>query len=233
MLRDTQHVMGCAIAATDGVVGEVEDFYFDDQEWTLRYLVVATGAWLKRRKVLISPHSLGRPQWQRQLLPASITIEQVKSSPDIDTNKPVSRQHESLFLSHYQYPHYWEGAGPLSVGPNPNGQSLDAQFGWSDAHFSRAVAARDTASVSDAGEHLRSRNAIQGYSVRARDADIGQIHGLLFEEDDWAIRYLVIQTGHIGCRSSRIISPYSFMLIDQHQLIRINKIIFTGLQGIY
>lgn len=60
MIRSVQNVMGCSIGATDGEVGEVADLYFADQQWTIRYLVVETGAWLDRRKVLISPQSIGR-----------------------------------------------------------------------------------------------------------------------------------------------------------------------------
>jgi hypothetical protein len=191
--------MGCSIGATDGEVGEVEDLYFDDQQWTIRYLVVETGAWLDRRRVLLSPQTIGRPDWDRKLLPASITTEQVKDSPEIDPNKPVSRQQESLILSHYRYPCYWEGAGPLTVGPNPTVQPPGSQFGWSDEHFSRAIAAREQHTehgAADAEQHLRSYNAVHHYSVRARDGDIGQVHGILFADDDWIIRYLIVQTGH-------------------------------------
>lgn len=199
MIRNVQNVMGCSIGATDGEVGEVADLYFDDQQWTIRYLVVETGAWLDRRKVLVSPQSIGRPDWDRKLLPASITTEQVRHSPEIDTNKPVSRQHETLFLSHYRYPRYWESAGALTVGPSPTVQPPDSQFGWSDEHLSRAIAAREHHTeygVPDSEEHLRSYNAVRDYSIRASDGDIGQIDGILFADDDWIIRYLIVRTGH-------------------------------------
>ena len=81
MIRSVEDVMGCSIGATDGEVGEVEDLYFDDQDWTIRYLVVETGSWLDRRKVLVSPQSIGRHDWDRKLLLASITTEQVRHSP--------------------------------------------------------------------------------------------------------------------------------------------------------
>ena len=64
------------------------------QAWVVRYLVVDTGSWLSSRKVLISPIALGQPKWPEKVLPVPITKEQVKNSPDIDTEKPVSRQHE-------------------------------------------------------------------------------------------------------------------------------------------
>ena len=93
-----------AIHATDGTIGHVQDFYFDDEAWVIRYLVVDTGTWLSSRKVLISPVAIGRPNWIEKILPVSITKEQVKQSPDIDTDKPVSRQNEVEYLGYYGYP---------------------------------------------------------------------------------------------------------------------------------
>ena len=59
MLRNVKDLRGYAIRATDGVIGKVDDFYFDDEDWGVRYLVVDTGNWLSGRKVLISPIAIG------------------------------------------------------------------------------------------------------------------------------------------------------------------------------
>ena len=195
MFKNAQDLTGCAIGATDGVVGEVEDLYFDDQQWTVRYLVVVTGAWLNARKVLIHPRSLGPADWSRRLLPAEITMQQVRGAPDIDTNKPVSRQHETLFLSHYRHPRYWQSAAVPTITANPSVQTLDPQLGWSQEQFARAVNAQDQGREGSE-QHLRSSHAVLNYAVRAEDADIGHVQGLLFAEEDWAIRYLVVRTGH-------------------------------------
>ena len=97
----------------------MKDFYFDDLAWVVRYLVVETGSWLSSRKVLISPIAIGHPDWAERVLPVSITKEQVKNSPDIDTDKPVSRQHEMQYLGYYGYPSYWGGAGLWGSGAYP------------------------------------------------------------------------------------------------------------------
>ncbi|HSY27923.1 MAG TPA: PRC-barrel domain-containing protein, partial [Burkholderiaceae bacterium] len=94
MLRSMNDLKDYTIHATDGNIGHVKDFYFDDKRWVIRYLIVDTGSWLSSRKVLISPIAIGKPNWRERMLPVSITKEQVKNSPDIDTAKPVSRQHE-------------------------------------------------------------------------------------------------------------------------------------------
>jgi hypothetical protein len=101
MLHNSQYLEGCAIGATDGPIGEVKDLYFDDEAWVIRYLVVSTGSWLSHRKVLISPYAISQPQSDQGLLSARLTKEQVKNSPDIDTDKPISRQYETQYLKYY------------------------------------------------------------------------------------------------------------------------------------
>jgi len=63
MLRSTQDLEHYSIGATDGDIGQVKDFYFDDDAWVVRYLVVDTGTWLTGRRVLVSPISLREPDW--------------------------------------------------------------------------------------------------------------------------------------------------------------------------
>jgi hypothetical protein len=93
MIRSVKDLEGFAIGATDGTIGKVTDFYFDDESWVIRYVVVDTSAW-PGREVLLSPNSMGEPDWGRQVLPVTITKEQVKHSPGVDTDHPLSRQHD-------------------------------------------------------------------------------------------------------------------------------------------
>ena len=58
MLRSAKQMFGYAIEARDGRIGKVEDFYFDDTAWRVRYLIGETGGWLTRKAVLISPAAL-------------------------------------------------------------------------------------------------------------------------------------------------------------------------------
>ena len=61
-LRDLEH---WAVLSSDGHdLGTIEDFYFDDERWTIRYVVVKTGRWLTGRTVLLSPmtRSKSRPR---------------------------------------------------------------------------------------------------------------------------------------------------------------------------
>ena len=121
MLRDTQDLDDFRIGASDGPIGHVHDLFFDDVAWVVRYLVVETGGWLSNRKVLISPIAIENSDWDRKLLRVSLTRDQVRRSPNVDTQLPVSRQNELEILAHYGYPGYWEGAGLWGEGHFPRG----------------------------------------------------------------------------------------------------------------
>ena len=115
MLQNTKHLKGFVIRATDGDLGTVNELYFDDESWAIRYLTVETGGWLEDRQVLISPYSIKGVDWQGKRLDVALTKKQVENSPDINTHMPVSRQEEATYLGYYQYPYYW--GGPYLWGP--------------------------------------------------------------------------------------------------------------------
>ena len=92
MHRNVNSLIGSRMVASDGEMGKVEEFYFDDQVWIIVYFVVKTGNWLSSRKVLISPYALIRGTHRSDTFPVNLTREQIKNSPDIDTELPVSRQ---------------------------------------------------------------------------------------------------------------------------------------------
>jgi hypothetical protein len=196
MLRSMKELETCAISATDGILGTPKDFYFDDEAWVIRYLVVETG-WSTRRRVLISPISMGKPNWATKTLPLSLTQQQIKDSPDIDTDKPVSRQQEMGYLGYYGYGAYWGGGGLWGAAIYPD----TLQSGLS----ARGPAGKQTHEHDDA--HLRSGNAVMRYYVHAADGDIGHVQGILVNEDSWAIQYLVINTSNWWLGHQVIIAP--------------------------
>jgi len=46
MQKLVSQLKGSSVGATDGDIGSVEDFLFDDKLWTVRYLVADTAKWL-------------------------------------------------------------------------------------------------------------------------------------------------------------------------------------------
>jgi sporulation protein YlmC with PRC-barrel domain len=212
MLRNSQELKLYAMAATDGEVGHVSDLFFDDEDWVIRYLVVQTGSWLMSRQVLISPYSLGKPDWKNKRLPVHISKAQVKASPDIDTDMPVSRRHEAAYADYYRYPYYWEGSGywgdglyfPTLMAPDYTGQGPMGRVQNETADsYARAEASRH----GDDDPHLRSCKAVVGYHVHAKDGDLGHISEMLVDEETWAIRYLVVDTSNWWMGQKVLVPP--------------------------
>jgi sporulation protein YlmC with PRC-barrel domain len=211
MLRNLKELHDYAIGATDGVIGHVKDLYFDDQSWVGRYLVVETGGWLSGKKVLVSPMAINDPNWEKRLLPVSITKDQVKNSPDFDSEKPVTRQHEMDYSGYYGYPYYWGGMGYWGADMYPNMMWSGAGgFGTErevseDAQNVRALTeARDE---DNADPHLRSCEALTGYHIHASDGDIGHVSGMLIDDETWAVRYLIVNTSNWWLGHQLLVAP--------------------------
>jgi hypothetical protein len=213
MLRTINDLEGYAIQATDGIIGHVKDLYFDDEAWGVRYLVVQTGAWLSSRKVLISPVAITHPNWIEKTLSVSMTQEQVTNCPDVDTEKPVSRQHEILHLGYYHYPYYW-GSLDFPKGGAYSGAALTG-VGYSGAeaeyHHMKAERTREIAKVAESDNcdtHLRSCKAVISYHIQALDGDIGHVLGLLVDEETWTIRYIIVDTSNWWLGRQVLIAPH-------------------------
>lgn len=199
MLRSIESLYGCAVAARDGDIGSVDQVYFDDEAWGVRYLVVETGNWLHKRRVLISPYSIKRSDPGSSAIHVDLTRQQVRDSPEIDTDKPVSRQHETRYLGYYGYPTYWGSGSLWGVGTYPVFASMAAtQCIESEA---RARLDREAGNP-PADVHLRSTKAVKGYHIEAADGSIGHVSGFIFDDVAWAIRYLTIDTRNWwpGCK---------------------------------
>ncbi len=208
MLRNIKdNLRGHGILATDGSIGEVDDLLFDDEDWAIRYVVVDTGSWLSGRKVLISPHALRDWNWMSELRVA-LTKSQVELSPEVDTSKPVTRQHESDQLSYYGYPYYWGGAGLWGMGAYPGSMTAEARF--KDELRARRFRARRSAE----DVHLRSCRAVTGYAIHATDGDIGHVDDFLIDDRTWEIRYLVVNTSNWWLGHQMLVSPHWIMDVD-------------------
>ncbi len=211
MLRSTKEFEQDTINATDGQIGRVKDLYFDDDAWVIRYLVVDTGTWLSSREVLISPISVHDANWLDKKLSVSLTKEQVRNSPNIDTEQPVSRQNETQFLGYYGYPDYWGGVGMWGGGLYPYGMSP----GYAGTRVDRSQREQEEEAALYAERlrhrnddpHLRSCNAVTGYHLRAIDGEIGHVAGYLIDEETWAIRYLIVDTSNWWMGHKVLVAP--------------------------
>jgi hypothetical protein len=189
MLRSTKQLYGEKLGASDGEIGHVKDFYFDDQSWTVRYVVVDTGAWLPGRLVLISPHAFGSLPPSGKVLRVNLTRKQIENSPSISLHQPVSRQYEEEYYRYFGWPFYWQGDALWGTNGFP---ILDA--GAIPLRIEAAAANGPQPGRADA--HLRSAQAVNGYHLGANDGTAGHICDFMMDDRSWAIGQLVVKTGH-------------------------------------
>lgn len=200
MQHNVKSLSGFTIGATDGEIGKVKDFYFDDQTWTIRYLVVKTGGWLSGRKVLLSPLALWQADWENKVFSVNLNKQQVQDSPDIDTEKTVSRQHEIDLYNHYAWPYYGAAGAGFYGGMGMSGM-VDSRV-----PFEEAIAEQHL--ENHGGDpHLRSTEEIRGYHIHASDGKIGEVEDFILNPQTWKIDYLIVDTGDWFPGKKVVLSP--------------------------
>ena len=201
MIRDLKELNGYRVQAVDGDIGKVNDLYFDDQFWTIRYMVVDTGGWLSERKVLISPTAMDKPNWEKKTLSVSVTKEQVESSPSIDTDKPISRRHEQALHEHYKWPFYWN-MDPYAA------QAGSIAYAHYMARQEEKIKEEAKEQEKDEGDsNLRSTREVIGYRIHAEDGEIGYVDDFIVDDENWIMRYMVVNTRNWLPGKKVLVSP--------------------------
>jgi len=119
----------------------------------------------------------------------------VEESPDIETDKPVSRQHERDLFEYYGWSPYW-GAGRSGLTP----------------HVARVD--EDLETPSPGNPDLRSMREVAGYSIHATDGHIGHVEDFIIGDEEWAVRYMVVDTRNWLPGRKVIIAPEWVTRID-------------------
>src|SRR5690554_3928901 len=110
MRHSLKKLKNFTLQAKDGDKGKVKNFLFDDETWIIRYIEADLGNFFIEKRVLIPRQQLGTPLWDEKHFPVNLTVQQIKDSPGIETDLPVSRKYESQLLQHYQIQPYWPEA---------------------------------------------------------------------------------------------------------------------------
>ena len=203
---------GFTIEASDGKIGTVSDFLFDDSTWKLRWLVVDASTWLTGRKLLIHPSAIEKADVPASALLVKLTRDQVEKSPLIATDEPVSQQMEYRLYGYY-------GIGPLWSGAYYGGNAIATPMAAPD--FSRNGSIDTHLGDHAKGDkHLRSLAEVTGYNIHASDGQIGHVESFLIDDETWDIRYLVADTRNWWFGRHVLLSPASVREImwDQHAI---------------
>lgn len=199
MLNKAKTLKGYKLNSLDGEIGKVKEFYFDDKNWTIRYLVADTGNWLMGRQVLISPYSLAGVNKEEQYITINLTKKQIENSPSLKSDEPVSRQFEEDYFGYYQFPIYWSGALSMGAIPGlyPNMESVQVEENLKQS----------TQREKNWDAHLRSTHNVSGYDIQANDGEIGHVEDFIIDDKTLEISYLIIDTKNWWPGKKILISP--------------------------
>lgn len=199
MLRSVKAMEGFRIKAIDGEIGKLYEFYFDDHTWIIRYIIVDTGSWLAEKLVLISPDSFKSIKWEDEVFELSLDKQQIEDSPEVNKDKPVSRQKETELIGYYGWPMYWTGIGGPTIGAFPPANTAILKTEEEIREMRKKESKDDP--------NLRSTRAVTSYSIHADDGHIGHVEDFLVDDSTWHIRYLIVDTKNFLPGRKVIISP--------------------------
>ena len=185
MKSRAEKLIGMGAIGTDGEIGTVQDLYFDDERWAIRYLIIESGEWLSHRRVLISPLSVLDIGEREKPISVNLNRKIIAASPDVSTKKPVSRRFEVEYSKYFAYPIYWAGGGLWGGAMNP----VAFTKGTLTEEEEREALERDSDE-----SHLRSVREVIGYHIRATNGSVGHIDDFLIDNDTWGIEGIIIDT---------------------------------------
>jgi hypothetical protein len=212
MLQVISPLKGFAIEASDGRIGTVVDYLFDDATWKVRWLVIDCGTWLTGRKVLIHPSAISREDLEQQQFVVALTRAQVEGSPELAEDQPVSQQMENQLYSYYGWDPLWGGVN-LSAIPGAMASPLMAPPYLGLGPADEAETAGD-GRLRGADPHLRSVVEVTGYRVQAVDGEIGHIENLMIDDADWSVHYFIVDTRNLWFGKHVLIPPLAVKAID-------------------
>lgn len=204
MLRKLHSLKSFVVNGRNGKLGTVDDFYFDQKQFVVRYLVIDTGNWLKHEETLISTHAIDDIDFENREIHVSLSSEQLEESPSIEKNSPISKTKEKALIEYFGWPDYWKKT-----------HSSDSEFIHAGITERKKLlnfktiekeAAKQKSEIVET--NLRSLEEVRGYKIHAKDDKFGHLEDLFVEEEDsWIIRYLLIDTRNILEGKSVLIAP--------------------------
>lgn len=201
MLHKSKTLSGYTLDSLDGEIGRVQDFYFDEKYWTVRYLVADTGNWLRGRLVLISPSALVAAIENEECIVVILTKKQIEESPLLSEKDPVSREYESDYQRYYGWGPYW--TGPMAWGAYSHPYPYP--------YLGPAPKSEKPKACAEGGcewtAQLRNTLQMSGYQIQATDGEIGHVVDFVIDDITWAIRYLIVDTQSRWQEKKVLVSP--------------------------
>lgn len=207
MLFFTTDLKAYHINAQDGEMGKVHDLYFDDKNWAIRYAVLDSRKWLPSRRLLLSPASFVKMNEQEKTVDVKYDKETVRNSPSIPNDVAISDDMEVALTGYYGWSRYWMGSMLWGEQDSPI------------SYFHDEAVEKSPRNEPQLNEHtkdynLRSEDETLGYKVHANDGKIGKVTDMIFDDEYWKIRYLVVHMDDFPSDKFVVIAPEIIQSVD-------------------
>ncbi len=200
MIRSCKSLEGYSLHALDGEIGHLKTLHFNDEDWSIKYLVIDLGGFWSEKKVLLLPSASYEFSWIEQNISVKLTREQIKSSLPYNADLPVSDQHELINRINFKSLYLiepWSGSFlPLWFPDLSAGQALK--------NLVQEIGDKD----------LRCVKMITGYKVVLNDKELGKVEDFILDCNEWKLREIVIETNHLLHSSKKIIPVSKIKVFD-------------------
>src|SRR5512140_3357976 len=221
MLHDLKDLFGRDVYGTDESLGTIEDCYFDDQRWRIRYLLIDAG-WFDSKHFLASPSAFSNFTWgkdKKSRLTLPLSRERVRNSPRVGEEN-LTREQETELNRYYGWSQYWSGTGTAST-MSSGATSIGNRKGMGQADPS--VLTLDDDSPLTGNYALRSLKKCIGYHLQASDGEIGHVDNFFVDDGNWRLRYAQIDTSNLPGGKTVLLATDWFESIDwDNKKIRVN-----------
>lgn len=103
-LRSANEIEGYHIQTLDKEMGHVTDFIIDDEDWTIRFIVVSTKNLLPGKEVMLVPLWIDRIRWSEKKIFVDLTEEELKNSPIYNPSAAINQKQEKILFDYYGRP---------------------------------------------------------------------------------------------------------------------------------
>lgn len=221
MLIRCTEVLKWTLKLHGGCVGQLEDCFFDDHRWALRYFIASGFEGIRGRKLLITPGDLDGPDPERNALCVHLSQDQARQTRSIAADLPVSGAPAGESPNGSDRHKHWGvvpvpaiGSLPLEVtpsDPSPGPSSTD-----------RPKDPIDRLRESMPGlPRLRGLGDLRGLRVRGEAGQAGTLRDLILDTDPWEASHLLVAAEDGDGSAGLLLAPCGALATGQQKELRL------------
>lgn len=216
MLISLRSLTGYEVHSRDGIVGFANDFLFDQKNWSIAYIVDKSSRGIgKGKEVLLASKLIKKVDLELENIQLDVDSEQIRKSPHIKVSEVLNpEQHlpsevntviiRSDIINNMNIARMQDYVNKKRYTKNATLNSEDLLH--VDARLKKAML------IQQESEEVRSlQSAVRtlGFRISSRNGEHGYMQDLVVNDDDWSVKFLVINTKRNLSGKKILVSPES------------------------